>query len=75
MPKAAVNEDHGAILGQDNIWCAGEIASMKPKPVSHLMQQASYEHLRFRVPRANGSHDARSLRIVRSVLHHQRQRI
>jgi hypothetical protein len=39
MPKAAVHEYHGLVLGEHNVGPARQIAAMKPEAVPHVMER------------------------------------
>lgn len=53
MPETAVNEDGKSVAGENDVGTTRQIATMEPKPVTHLMQDGSNDQFRRGVPRAD----------------------
>lgn len=58
MPKAAINENHGAVLGKYEIWCAREIPRVQAVSETHGMQCAPEIHLELSVFGFHAPHSA-----------------
>lgn len=56
VPKAAVDEDDGAVLGQYEVGLAGEALVVEPVPVTSAPQFGPHNLLRGRVPGADAGH-------------------
>ena len=69
VPKAAVDEDYGAVLGQDEIGGAGEALVIEPVPVALVPQCVPDSPLRACVPGADAGHVVRPLRWGQCVRH------
>ena len=61
MPEAAVHEYDFATPLEDNVGPARQAAVLKPVPVALREENASYGHLRRRVPASDGPHVSASL--------------
>lgn len=46
VPKAAVDENDGPMLWQDDVWVAGQITPMHPEPKTQSVQQGPHPKLR-----------------------------
>jgi hypothetical protein len=49
MPKAPVNEDHGVMLGKNQIWPPMNLAGMEPETKAARMEGMPESQLWFRV--------------------------
>lgn len=69
MPEAAVNQDHGSILGQDDVGFSRQILRMEPVPEPTRVQRAPELDLRFRVPAADARHHSGAGRGIYDINH------
>lgn len=53
VPKAAMNEDDGLVLWQNDVRSTGQVAAMKPKAITEPVQCPPYRKLRLGVSRPN----------------------
>lgn len=60
VPKAAVNEDTGFPLWQNNIRPSWQVFPMEPESVAASMQEFAHGHFRFRIAASYGSHHSGS---------------
>lgn len=56
MPEAAMNEDYGAILRENEIGFAGQALVMKNVTEAACMQPLAHNHLRLRVFSPDAGH-------------------
>lgn len=75
VPKAAVDKDYGAIFGKDDVGAPRQIAPMKPKAISHCVENRSHPKFRRGVAIPDPAHNLASLPLrkdisVRQVLGH-----
>ena len=56
VPEAAVDEDAGAVLAQDDVWVAGQTTVVEPVAETAGVQPAAYGHLGLGVCRTDGRH-------------------
>jgi len=56
VPKAAMHEDRAAKARKNKIWLAGQVFSVKSKPISHPVDKTPDRQLRDGVLAANPSH-------------------
>jgi hypothetical protein len=61
MPKAAVNEDNGTMLGEHKIGASRQRTSVKPIPEAHGKQSSPDQAFRIRVFAANSGHAVAAL--------------
>jgi len=61
VPEAAVDKDRGLVPGKDDVGFAGEVSSVKAKPIAHTMQQRANSTFRFCVTRLDAGHNFRAL--------------
>lgn len=67
VPEAAVDEDDGAVLGEDEVGGAGEAAVIEPVAVALVPQCVPDSPLRGCVPGTDAGHVIRALRGGHSV--------
>lgn len=56
MPETAVNDDHLAPSGKDEVGRAGQVAAMRAEAVAHAVDQAADGEFGPRVLPANAGH-------------------
>jgi hypothetical protein len=56
MPKATPHFDNFLSTRENQIWLTGKGCTVKSKPVAHLVQEATYSHLRLGVLAADLAH-------------------
>ena len=69
VPEAAVDEDDGAVLGQDEVGGAGEALVIEPVPVAFVPQCVPDSPLRGCVPGTDAGHVVRPLGRGQNVRH------
>ena len=72
VPKAAMNEDDSPIFWQDYVRFTGELPVTGPvdhKPVSQIVQEATSNELRFRIPPLNAAHHPGAMQFGNLVWH------
>ena len=60
VPETSVNENHDAVLGENNVWSSRQALAMQAEPKAFAMQEASHEQFWRRVLSTNGRHVATS---------------
>lgn len=68
MPEAAMNEDNSFVFGQDDVGTAREVFPVKPKTITHSVEERPDEEFRFRVLPPDAGHVARALRRCEPIL-------
>lgn len=69
VPKAAMNQNYGAIFRKNNVRSSRHIFRSQPKPKACTVQQASYVQFGFGVFPLNPRHDFASCFFVEDVCH------
>lgn len=70
MPETAVDEDAGSVLGEHQIWRAGQVLPMKTKSQSGRVRRAPYKELGICVFPPNGPH-TRGSRFTTKPVHQE----
>lgn len=71
VPKAAMYKNCLAPRGEDKIGRSGKISAVKPKPVAHLVHQASYCQFRLGIPALDSCHQGAPPRRGKRVDHNR----
>lgn len=61
VPKAAMYEDHCSVFWENQVGCAGQIATMKSEPKTETMQNPAHSPLWGGIGRSNTAHIEASL--------------
>ena len=61
VPKASMNEDHGASFRKDQIGTAGKLSHLRTKSITQCVKRAADKQLRFRVNTTNTTHESTAL--------------
>src|SRR5262249_18002705 len=63
VPEASVNEKNRSVARQDDVWFAGQIASVEPKPVAQPMERTPDSQFGRGASRPDPRHVGPSLRV------------
>jgi hypothetical protein len=74
VPKTAMNENHGRILGQNDVGSPVKITPMKAETEASAMQAGAHDPLRTRMRASNARHVPASLYTCQPVGHVRRSR-
>lgn len=69
VPEATVNEDHGAMTREHQVWTARQVTAMQAESQPLREQQTAQSTLRHRVLVANGAHHAAARLPINNVRH------
>jgi len=69
MPEAPVDENNGAVFGEDNVGTARQVPAVQPVTETQREEPAAYEALRLRVFSADLRHAVASLARCQNVGH------